>query len=268
MTSRDYAIACGLTILAGFIWFRDTSWMSSSDDTLPILVSLPLFVWLGSPWQWRQDVSNPSTLACVGATALFLVGLLCNLTLFLGIAWTWGLWLWLSSRLAPDKLPTLKKLLVLPLMAFPWVSLDAQTIGWWFRLTGASMAETLFSTAGLPVSREGTLLFAGGVPISVEPACSGLNTLQSMLIAGSTVAYLQLGSSNVYWWNLSLIPFIAWLANTVRIIAICLVAITMGREYATGTFHDIGGWLILVVMFGLSWLLFSSQSTYKNDATP
>ena len=41
----------GLALLAGFIWARDSSWTSSTLDTLPIVLALPLFFWLGGPWK-------------------------------------------------------------------------------------------------------------------------------------------------------------------------------------------------------------------------
>jgi len=55
MHNKDYGMLTSLGLLAVFIWFRDTAWMSSSDDTLPILVALPVFVWLGWPWQFKSE---------------------------------------------------------------------------------------------------------------------------------------------------------------------------------------------------------------------
>lgn len=259
MKAKDYAIAAGLALLAAFIWFRDTGWMSSSDDTLPALVSIPVFAWLATPWAWRDDTTPVSTSLVTTGVLLFLAGLVTNLTLLLGIAWTVLLWSWLSVRVDGSMLPRLRKLLVLPMMAFPWVTLDAQPVGWWFRLSGATVAESLFSLGGMQVLREGTLLTLNGMRISVEPACSGLNTLQSMLIAGSMVAFLTLGNSSRFWPNLLWLPVMAWLANTIRIVAICAAGLLVDQEFAMGPFHDYGGWAILFLMFCMCWLIFSSQ---------
>ena len=259
MKNRDYLFSVVLIILATFIWLRNMHWISSDDDTLPILIALPLFIWLGTPWSWRSDSPPLSSRRIVCAIGCFLLGIITNITLLMALGWTWLLWLWLSSRVNPESLSSVKKLLVLPLMAFPWVTLDAQTVGWWFRLSGASVAAKLFSYGGLTVIHEGTHLSVNGLPISVEAACSGLNTLQSMLIAGSIVAYLQLRETSTYWWNLLWLPLMAWIANTIRIIAICLVGLAISREFAMGPFHDIGGWIIIFLMFCLCWLLFSLQ---------
>jgi exosortase/archaeosortase family protein len=248
-----------LAALAIFIWLRDTTWMTSSDDTLPILIALPLFAWIGAPWSFRPSPHGLSTSQIIWIVVLFLLGIAFNSTLILTIGWTFLLWSWLSARVPQEKLSSLKKLLILPLMAFPWIALDADRIGWWFRLSGAWSAAKFFSFFGANVSQEGTILVVNGLPISVEVACAGLNTLQSMLISGSLVAYLILGESNRYWWNLPLLVVVSWLANTVRIIMISSAALLINPKFALGYFHQIGGWAVLVLMFSLCWFIFYLQ---------
>lgn len=248
-----------LILLAAFIWLRDMSWMTSSDDTLPILVALPLFVWLGEPWEFKSTFQPLSTYKIALSVILFLIGIGINSTLILTIGWTLLLWTWLVARTDPLKLPALRKLLILPMMAFPWVSLDADRIGWWFRLSGAWAAAKFFAFVGTNVTQEGTLLVINGLPISVEVACAGLNTLQSMLISGSVVAFLILGETNRYWWNLPLLVGISWLANTARIIMISAAAVLISPKFALGSFHQVGGWAVLIFMFGLCWFVFYIQ---------
>jgi exosortase len=259
MKIKDYVAIVSLSLLAVAIWFRNTSWMSTSDDTLPILVSLPLYAWLGAPWKWRETHLPVEKRFLLGAAVVGLIGLIFNVTFLLGVSWTLLLWAWLSSSVQPSMVHDLKRLLILPMMAFPWVALDAERLGWWFRLSGATIAEKLFSYGGLPVFREGTSLNINGMQLSVAPACSGMNTLQSMLIAGSVVCFLLLGNSKRYWPNLLLLPLMAWLANTIRVIAICAAGFIVSPEFAMGPFHDYGGWAILFLMFLLCWLLFSLQ---------
>jgi len=266
MKTKDYGMVALLIFLAMFIWLRDRSWMSTSDDTLPIIVAIPLFVWLATPWEWREDSLPLKGTWIVVAILSFVIGIATNLTILLAVGWTSLMWSWLSVRLNPKSLPSIKKLLILPIMAFPWVALDAQLIGWWFRLSGASVAAQLFHVGGLAVTHEGTQLVINGIPLSVEAACSGLNTLQSMLIAGSIVAYLYLGEAKDYWINLLWLPIMAWIANTIRIITIGISALAISPEFAMGPFHDIGGWLILFLMFCLCWLMFSVQAPKKSKS--
>ncbi len=259
MTRRDYSIITLLAILAGFIWLRNTSWITTFDDTVPLLIALPLFIWLGSPWKFKKEEDPLSGKWLVLTAVLFLTGILFNLTFILGLGWSALLWTWLSSRVEPGSNPSLSKLFVLPIMAFPWVIMDATNLGWWFRLSGAWVAAKFFILTGSDVQYAGTSVVINGLPISIEAACAGLNTLQSMLIAGSVVAYLLLKDTNRFWWNLPLLFIMAWAANTLRIILLASAALLVSPEFALGSFHTWGGWLILMVMFGMCWAIFSLQ---------
>jgi membrane protein required for colicin V production len=53
----------------------------------------------------------------------------------------------------------------------------------------------------------------------------------------------------------------AWLANTARILSICVAAMTWGSDFALGVFHAWGGLAVLFVMFGLCWGLLQFQQT-------
>lgn len=264
MNRRDLLSLGALGILASFIWLRDRRWMSEASDVLPVLAALPLAVWLGVPWRWRpHDSANRSPQGGILPTLtilLFVLGIALNLTLLLAAGWTLGLWAWLRSRLVEVDHPRIRRLLVLPMAAFPWVTLDLQSVGWWFRLSGAATTQTVLGLVGLPATREGTHLLVRGVPISVDAACSGLHVLQSMLIAGTFLAYLMLGTSRRYWWNLALLPVLAWFANTVRIITISVAALTWDQPFAMGLFHTWGALFVLVIMFAGCWALFSLQT--------
>ena len=50
----------------------------------------------------------------------------------------------------------------------------------------------------------------------------------------------------------------AWIANTLRVILIAWAALEVGPAFAMGPFHEWGGWVIILVMFALCWLLFSA----------
>jgi len=201
------------------------------------------------------------------AVAGFTLGILTGWTFPLALGWTALLWSWISVRIVPDERQRINKLLILPFMAFPWLVLDAQTIGWWFRLSGSWAAGKFFSLAGFNALQEGTRLLVQGLPVDVSASCSGLNALQSMLIAGSALAYILLGHNLVYWFNLPLLIVVSWIANTLRIIAIALAALAVSPKFAAGLFHEWGGWLVLIVMFFLCWALFTLQKSILINKT-
>lgn len=265
---NTWLYALFLIAYALFIWFRDLAWISTSDDTLPILVAIPLFFWVESPWTFREKSKPYSSGLFIAALLLFLAGVALNLTLLLTISWCLLFWNWIASHVSDEMLKQVKKLMILPLLAFPWIALDANRLGWWFRLSGAWATEHFFSLIGADVTREGTLLVVNQVPISVEVACAGLNTLQSMLIAGSVVCYLILGETKKYWVNLPLLFVMSWVANTVRIILITAAAVWISTKFATGNFHVLGGWMVILFMFLFCWFIFSLQesSTKKSPS--
>lgn len=259
MNKLDTSVLSCLVLLAVFIWLRDLSWASSVADTLPILVGIPLFYWVGQPWHLTVPSQRLSaTVICI-VVLVYLFGILFNSTLLLTVGWVYLLWSWLAARTPSTEHSKIAKLLVLPFLSFPWITLDAQPIGWWFRLSGARVTGLLYSAIGQSVQVEGTNLLINGLPISVEAACSGMNTLQSLLIAGSVLAYLYLGDTGRYWWNIPLLVVIAWVANTIRIIVISAMALAVSPDFALGAFHLWGGWLVLVVMFLMCWFIFWLQ---------
>lgn len=267
MTTRDYGYFTFLALLAAFIWLRDLAWVDTIDDTLPILVSIPLFIWLEWPWKLKGDSFEISAPLAYIAMGSLLLGIISGFILPMSLAWCILLWAWISRRVDESYRGRLSRLMILPLMAFPWVTIDCHTVGWWFRLSGAWATGQILSIMQFEVLHQGTQLVVNQVPISVDVSCAGLNTLQSMLIAGSVLAYIQLGEQRAYWYNLPLLVAIAWVANTVRITTLALAALLISPEFAMGSFHDAGGWMVLVIMFGLCWGLFWLQQPRSSPNT-
>lgn len=270
MKKSDFLWLSALAAGGVFIWRRDLGWTASADDILPILAGLPLFAWLLWPIRLRPDVAAWSPRPLLGAAVLFAAGVLFNSTLALALSWTLVLWTWLDQRLVDEARPALRRLLLLPLFSFPWIALDLERLGWWFRLSGAAAVEQLLHFGNIDATRQGTFLLVNGFQLSVEPACSGLNGLQSMMIAGTMIAFITLRRSPLYWVALAALPFAAWLANVLRILSGALVPLVVGPERAqawVGPLHSATGWLALCTMFGICWLLFSRLEHVSPGAT-
>lgn len=267
MRLRDQIWIGALIALAVLIWLRDRSWFGAAEEVLPALAALPLFYWLGQPWKFREKCGALSFPLVAAAVLAFLVGTAMNLTILMAAGWTLAVWAWLQTAIEPTEHWRTRRLLVLPFVAFPWITLDLQSVGWWFRLSGAWATEHLLSGAGLHVTREGTQMLVQGMPVSVNVSCSGLKVLQSLVVAGTLLAYTLLGKTSKYWWNVALLLPLAWLANTARIMAISLAAMTFGPEFAMGVFHSWGGLMVLVLMFLVSWGIFQFQVPTKKLAT-
>lgn len=261
----DTVFLIGLLLLAVLIWARDLAWITTAEDTLPILVALPLFYWLGKPWTFLDKEPVFSNQLFFFSIFLFLVGFAASQSVLLSVAWTLLLWTWLQARIPEEDKSRVKKLLVLPVLAFPWIALDADRIGWWFRLSAASLTSKAFEVAGFPVHQEGTNMIINKLPISVEVACAGLNTLQAMLIAGTVILFLILGKTNRYWWNIPLLIAMAWFTNTIRIMFLVIIALVISPEFAMSAFHTWGGWFVIILMFLLCWFIFTLQEPKNKD---
>lgn len=266
MKKQDLLIFGGLAGLGAFIWMRDLRWWDTVGDTLPILTALPLFYWLGRPWVRRPGATlRLTTRPALLAAALFPAGIILDSGFALALGWTALLWSWLSATFAESPGAFLRKLLILPVLSFPWLMADFERISWWFRLSGAAATEKLLLLGGAPIVREGTFLWANGLALSVEPACSGVNGLQSMLVAGGVLLYLKLRHTVLFWWNLPVLAGAAWLAHLFRIMIAALCGVMLDPDTAlrwVGPVHAFAGWLGLVGGFVLCYGWFALQASW------
>jgi len=190
---------------------------------------------------WRRPARNPSG-QDAAALALALAGLA------LGWVWPAGLALaWVLGRGEAAGLARWRTVAVAAL-AVPWIAADASALGWGFRWTGAWAAGGIFDLAGLAVTRAGTSLQVEDQPLAVDAACAGLDTLQATLVAGLWLAE-TLRTPGAWWRAVAMLPLLAWLANTARIVLLGAVAVTSGHEAAKGAFHEWGGLSVIVLVF-------------------
>ncbi len=252
----------GLAGIAIWIWLRDLGWRSQTLSTIPILLSLAWYVWLVTPWQFRSSPSPLSQRTLTLAVPFLLVGVLTNLCIALAIGWTIAFKAWVDATCTDATRRQATRLLLLPLMAFPWMALDGDWVSTYFRLTAAGTAEWVFSLMAFSVERSGTALTIQGLPVSVDEACSGLGVLQAVMIAGVVLLDAVIPQSFRYWIQIPLLILIAWLANVARVLALACAALTWGPEFAAGPFHTWGGMSALVLVFGCAWLLIEWQSRW------
>lgn len=260
-----YSFILLLLLYGGFIWLRDTRWIWPLDNSLPLLAALLLFYYFGRPWQLvlREDISF--TKHGVIAATTFVIGIVSNTTTLLVISWLVVLYCWLENNLTKEQFTEIKPLMIFPALAFPWIILDFSVLGWIFRFSGAVIVEKVCYSIGLQVLREGTTLLVEGVPLAVTSACSGLNTLQAMFIAGYSLLYVVVGKEMKVIPNFIGFLFISWIANTIRIFVICFCALSFGAEFAMSAFHTWGGSLVLVLMFLLTFVYIKLQAKYLSS---
>ncbi len=228
------------------IWLIDLSWWQLAPDVLIIIGILPLAWFLNR----RSGVSGESayqrpSLTMI-AVLLLAVGILLNQISLMAFAWSWLA----TDYVFPATKLSRARIWVLCTGAFPWILVEGQKVGWYFRLTGAELTVWLYDLLNYEVTGGGTLLEIDGLPISVETACSGLQLLQVLLSGGIALTLVRFPKESGFWCMLALLPALAWFANTVRIIVISAWGLNFGAEAAIGAFHTWGALIVILSMLG------------------
>ncbi len=255
MSGRRIAFLVGFAALGYGIWTR-VPLGESTSDLLPALAAFPLYYWFTRPWRWRAEGPKWAQGPFIAGVLLLVLGVAVDSTLVLAVGWV-SLWRgWMVSETEVDTPTTKWRPLMLLVLGFPWLGIEGQAIGWWFRYSGAWAAGGLFEVAGLAVTRDGTFLNVQGLPLAVDAACSGLHALQAMLVAGTVLALGVLPGWK-FWLGMGLLPLLAWVANLLRIVTLGVTGLTFGSDAAMGWFHSWGGWGVLMVMFMLCSTVFN-----------
>ena len=114
------------------------------------------------------------------------------------------------------------------------------------QILASKTASFLLTLAGVSVVREGNILLLSGARMQVAEACSGIQSLFSLVTLAIVYGYLvetKIGMRILL--ALAAVP-ISILANALRISATGLVLQRWGIERAQGSFHTFSGWLIFM----------------------
>jgi exosortase len=124
-----------------------------------------------------------------------------------------------------------------------------------FRLKSIAAFGSVFMAQliGISVSLQGMDLHLPTGVMTIEGACSGLNSLIALMALGALFAYLGTGAAWRRWLLFACSVPVALAGNIVRITSLCVYAGLTDTTRATGLFHNIGGF----VLFGFALLAMS-----------
>jgi exosortase len=133
----------------------------------------------------------------------------------------------------------------------PFLPVFESQVSFRLKQLAASGAVVVSNLLGVLVARDGMSIYLPTGVMRIENACSGMQSLISLLALGALFSYLAHGS----WAKrallfLAAVP-IALAVNVLRISALCVVGSASSVERATGLFHDVSGF----VLFGLGFAL-------------
>jgi exosortase len=122
------------------------------------------------------------------------------------------------------------------------------------QLFASTVATELAQVLGVSIYRDGNIIHLATTSLGVAEACSGLNSLSSLVVGSLLLGYLEDASiaGRILLTVLSIPLAIA--VNVVRIAGTAVLA-DYQPKYAIGFYHLFSGWLIFVLGFGMLWLL-------------
>jgi exosortase len=122
------------------------------------------------------------------------------------------------------------------------------------KVVSALVAQLLYS-GGMPIARDGVVLYVGHYQLLIADACAGLNSMVALSAIG--VLYVYLAGYRRWLPNalllLAVLP-IAFAANVLRVIGLVLVTYYYGAD-ASEHFHDYAAYAEVAIVFGAFFLL-------------
>jgi exosortase len=143
------------------------------------------------------------------------------------------------------------------MLTFPPVVMNTLSYGLKEISVRASVAGA--HALGVVLQRSGMSLLLANGELRVENPCSGLRSLLALLATGTLFAYFQPGR---LWRRLAVLLAampVAILGNAARLVLVIVAADRRGVTWASGTFHDVTGYVVyavaLLALLGLRALL-------------
>ncbi len=168
------------------------------------------------------------------------------------------LWGCLLTSLGPNALRPFFFPLVYLIFSVPLPYILYDSIGFPLKLIASSSATWFLHLIGVPIYREGNLLYLPNMVLEVVDACSGIRSLMSILALSVVVAWFM---HKDIWRRiltcLMAIPVVLF-TNSLRIVITGILAVKLPK-YAFGFFHSFEGELLFLVgvalLLGLSFII-------------
>lgn len=251
-----------------------STWLQHSNNTHGILVPfISLFLIWHKKTELKRAVKEPSRLGgCIVVLALCLyllglVGQMAVLTRVMIIVSLIGL-VWFNYGPA-----TLKVLLFPLLFLFFMVPIPVSVyamVSQPLQLFASEASQAAIDMLGIPVYREGNMLFFVQTQLEVAEACSGIRSLMAFTMLAVLLAYLADGP---LWRRLVLVAAacpLAIVANILRVSGTGILAHFYGDQVARGFLHELSGILLFAFGFACLYALYSlfaekhSESDHKS----
>jgi exosortase len=171
------------------------------------------------------------------------------------IATFWGI-----ARLRTLAFPLLLLCTMVPLPMIVYNSLAAP-----LQLFASDVSTQLAQLLGVSVYRDGNIIHLAYTSLGVAEACSGLNSLSALIVAGMLLGYLLCTRLFSRVFLVAIAVPLAIAVNILRVTGTAVLA-DYNQELAMGFYHSFSGWLVFVAGFGALYLI-AKAANYFMDST-
>jgi exosortase len=245
-------------VVSGWSAWSDILGVGTNDpEQSHILLAIPIALWLGWARRDRLRIAGPSwsPLGPVLIGAAWYLGEL-GLSRSLDVLWHLSAVLLVIGAILTIAGPVLVVRFAVPLVALlalvPIPGLIRQEIATPLQEISARCTQFLLDTVGIPVMRSGNVLEINGVPVAVAEACNGMRMVAALGLVTYLFVFVIPAKAMARAVLLALSPVLAVVVNIVRLVPTVLFYGYSSKPTAE-LFHDLSGWLMLVVAFGLLW---------------
>jgi exosortase len=223
-------------------------WNEPSQSQGLLIPPLALYVaWLRRAQTLRHPAAPDSRGAWIilAACALFLLGRLgaefflsriSFVLLLAGLTWTF----WGRLRLQSLTFPFLLLATMVPLPSIVYNRIAAP-----LQLLSSEVSTHLIQLLGVTAHRDGNLIYLARTTLGVEEACSGLNSLSTLIVTSVLLGFLYSASVWVRWLLFLSAAPISILINVLRVAGTALIA-DYKVDLALGFYHLFSGWLVFL----------------------
>lgn len=128
-------------------------------------------------------------------------------------------------------------------------------ISFQLKIFAAEIAHKVLVSMGFNAFREGSIIRMPHAHVVVDDVCSGLRSLISLTALASIFAYwLKAPMYKRIFLFLAAIP-VAVITNVCRVVFLSSVSEIWGTQYATGFVHDLSGFMVFALAFGILYVL-------------
>jgi len=120
---------------------------------------------------------------------------------------------------------------------------------------------------GFPVARDGNVIVINGREVAVAEACNGMRMVSALLLVSFAFVFSTPMRQGVRVLILAASPLVALICNVIRLVPVVLFYGYSTQETAD-FFHDLSGWLVLVIALGILWTFLSVLRWVEIPVTP